>query len=38
MRAIVLDAYGPPENLVLREVPEPALERPTEVRIGAVAL
>lgn len=37
MRAVLLESYGPPENLALREVPEPALERPTDVRVAVRA-
>ncbi|MEZ4239165.1 MAG: NADP-dependent oxidoreductase [Myxococcota bacterium] len=33
MRAVRLHDYGPPENLHLDEVPDPACERPTDVRI-----
>ncbi|MEZ4318690.1 MAG: NADP-dependent oxidoreductase [Myxococcota bacterium] len=34
MRAAILDAYGPPENLTVREVDPPALASPTAVRIA----
>ncbi|MCB9674236.1 MAG: NADP-dependent oxidoreductase [Alphaproteobacteria bacterium] len=33
MRAAVIDEYGPPSNLVVREVDAPPLTRPTEVRV-----
>ncbi|MCA9567159.1 MAG: NADP-dependent oxidoreductase [Myxococcales bacterium] len=34
MRAAVLHAYGPPENLVVEEVPEPVLDHPHHVRVA----
>mgnify|MGYP000515670132 CR=1 FL=1 len=37
MRAARLHAYGPPEALVVEDVPEPALERPTDVRVRVTA-
>jgi alcohol dehydrogenase len=37
MRAVLLDSYGPPENLQLREVPDPAIERPHDVLVQVCA-
>src|SRR4051794_15446387 len=37
MRAARLHAYGPPENLVVEEVPEPRIERPSDVRVAVRA-
>lgn len=37
MRAAVLHRYGPPEHLRVEEVPEPILERPTDVRVAVRA-
>ncbi len=37
MRAALLSAYGPPENLQISQVPEPALERPDDVRVAVHA-
>jgi len=37
MRAAVLESNGPPEHILLKEVPEPVLERPTEVRVAVKA-
>ncbi len=37
MRAVRLRAYGPPEQLSVEEVPEPRLERPTDVRVAVRA-
>jgi NADPH:quinone reductase-like Zn-dependent oxidoreductase len=33
VRAVLLHSYGPPENLQLQEVPDPALERPHDVLV-----
>lgn len=37
MRAVVLEQYGAPGVLAVREVPDPPLERPTDVRVGVRA-
>ena len=37
MRAARLHTYGPPSHLVVEEVPDPILERPTDVRLRVTA-
>lgn len=37
MRAARLHEYGPPERLIVEEVPDPAIERPTDVRVAVRA-
>ena len=37
MRAVVLEAYGPPESLRLTELPDPAVRRPGDVRVAIEA-
>lgn len=37
MRAARLHEYGPPDRLVVEDVPEPRLERPTDVRVAVRA-
>ena len=37
MRAALLSAYGPPENLEIREVATPRVERPDDVRVAVHA-
>jgi alcohol dehydrogenase len=37
MRAARLHEYGPPDRLVVDEVPDPPLERPTDVRVAVRA-
>jgi NADPH:quinone reductase-like Zn-dependent oxidoreductase len=34
MRAALLDHYGPPSHLMVREVPDPALQRPSDVLVA----
>lgn len=37
MRAVLLESYGPPDTLVCTDVPDPVLQRPTDVRIAVRA-